>query len=132
MTDGERAPLLHCRMCGKVWGSLDEVVADEDLALAGYQARFDRPSDGLILVTHDRAGCGTTMGFAVSVLRPLYEGPQHCERMALSETCSRQCLDENRLEVCGAACDMAWVREVMQSIRRHAGQPAEGNAKGEG
>jgi hypothetical protein len=132
MADAAHDLLLTCGLCGKVWHCLDDVVADAGLELTGYQARFDDPADGLVLVTHRIFGCGTTLAFPVSVLRPLYCGPEYTERMALTDECSRQCLDHNLLEVCEAPCDMAWVRRVMQSIRRHCWLPAGGTGDGDG
>ena len=56
-------------------------------------------------------------------LRPLYFGPEYTERMTGSADCPGLCLLEGRLEEGEVECDMAWVRRVIQSMRRHEMPP---------
>lgn len=112
-------PARTCTMCNTSWPDLASLVTDPDLEVVGYQARFDRPHEGLVLVTHMLEHCRTTLAISVADLRPLYFGPVYSERMTGSSDCPGLCLLQNRLEECEAQCDMAWVRRVIQFMRRH-------------
>lgn len=110
---------MTCTMCDTRWDDIESFITDEELDVCGYQARFDVPSDGLILVTHMAEQCGTTLGVRVAEIRPLYDGPMYPERKTGSDECPGLCLLEGRLEDCTVECSMAWVRHVIQAMRRH-------------
>lgn len=113
------SPFKTCSKCAYVWVSLRDVVVDEAIEVNGYQASFEAPEEGLVLVTHNAGQCQTTLAMVARELRPLYDGPDYPERKALTDECSRHCLYEGKLEVCEAECDMAWVRRALQYLRRH-------------
>lgn len=108
-----------CTACGACWPTAEAFVLDQALTVKGYQAVFGEPEEGLILVTHNVPGCGTTLGVTARTLRPLYRGPEFSEFRQGSEVCELRCLDEGDIETCTAPCAMAWVREVLQYLRRH-------------
>jgi len=108
-----------CPLCSEQWATLEEFVRDERLKLDGYSAFFDDPGKGLIFVTHLLPHCGTTLTLAAAKLRPLYRGPVHLESHHGAEDCNRLCLDRRELDECHAPCAMAWVRTVLQHLRRH-------------
>lgn len=112
-------PAMTCTMCNTSWSDLESLVTDTNLEVVGYQARFDCPHEGLVLITHNVERCRTTIGISVANLRPLYFGPEYNERRTGSAECPGLCLLEGRLEECEAPCDMAWVRRVIQFMRRH-------------
>ncbi len=109
----------ECAMCGRSWADLSEFVLDIELRVDGYQACFLKPEMGLVLVTHEVEGCGTTLAVRATLLRSLYDGPEYTQRRTGQAVCSGACLRMNRVEECEADCDMAWVRTVMQYLRRH-------------
>lgn len=112
-------PAVTCTMCNTIWSDLESLLTDSNLEVIGYQARFDRPHEGFVLTTHNVERCGTTIGISVASLRPLYFGPEYAERRTGSGECPGLCLLEGSLEECEAPCDMAWVRRVIQFMRRH-------------
>ena len=112
-------PLFVCSLCEASWPGLRELALDPSIDLCGYQAHFERPHDGWVMVTHSAPGCGTTFGLKAAALEPLCRGPHYTERKTGTEDCQELCLYQNRLEECEAECDMAWVRRAMQYIRRH-------------
>jgi len=112
-------PFKQCNLCGMVWPSYRDFVTDLQLRLEGYQASFDDPELGWILVTHMVEGCHTTLAVRAGELRVLRDGPEIAEYRTGLEDCIRLCLDRGRLEDCTAPCAMAWVRHVLQWLRRH-------------
>ena len=112
-------PFLECSLCGAIWRDYREVVTDPQLSVVGYQPCFDNPYDGLILVTHEVEGCGTTLAVRAHKLRLLYDGPVWPELKKGTAECCLLCINEGDLEDCTAECAMAWVRTVLQYLRRH-------------
>lgn len=108
-----------CRLCETSWPTLADFVKDRKLRVNGYQASFGAPEDGVILLTHDVPGCGTTLGLVAGTLRNLHEGPRYVEVLAGTQACELWCLDEHSIEDCDAPCAMAWIRHVLQYLRRH-------------
>lgn len=59
----------QCSMCGKEWSTKDEFLNDDDVHLNGYQwnkkkLRAGEDIAGLLIFTHRKAECGTTLGIA--------------------------------------------------------------------
>lgn len=121
MTDAAVKPegFKTCPLCEECWPTLEDFVRDRRLAVHGYMAICDDPGAGLVFVTHTRANCGTTLTVFAATLRPLYHGPQYTALNYGADDCRRMCLDLRRLEECTAPCKMAWVRQVLQVLRRH-------------
>ncbi|MGI5816921.1 MAG: hypothetical protein ACOX9R_02370 [Armatimonadota bacterium] len=109
----------QCSLCGHRWADLADVVVDRDLKVTGYQACFVSPEMGLVLMTHCVEDCGTTLALRVKALRELYDGPQYTELRAGQESCREYCLQHNILEECDVDCELAWMRSVLQYLRRH-------------
>lgn len=103
-----------CPHCGYIWPSQAMFLADPSLILAGYQVRFDDLGAGLFLFNH---ACGTTMAITSDDFRHLYNGPIYPERRTGTEACPRYCLNKEELRPCGADCECAYVREVLQLIK---------------
>ncbi len=115
----EDAPFKACPMCGTRWASIEELVLDPTVQLLGYQARADRPEEGVLALLHSVEGCRTTLALEARELLPLYGGPRHEELLYGTERCRKYCLAESSLEECDQPCGMAWVRRAMQYLRRH-------------
>jgi hypothetical protein len=112
-----------CSLCRHCWQRLNDFVLDPALRVEGYQASFLDPKKGLILLTHQAENCDTTLAIKVEALEPLYDGPTYLERHTGGDDCGGYCLSQGKLEECLAECDMAWVRKVLQLLRRHEMPP---------
>jgi len=113
------APFKICSMCLKAWDDSESFIRDPELVVNGFQAFFDQPENGLILFTHRRPGCHSTLAIKAGSLKGLYHGPFYDHLNHGSATCIRACVDHNNLERCDAECSMHWVREVLQVLRKH-------------
>ncbi len=51
----------ECTGCGKVWRTMETFLKDKSLKLNGYQWDLLREKSGLLLYTHDREYCGSTI-----------------------------------------------------------------------
>ncbi len=51
----------ECSGCGKVWRTVDTFLKDRSLKLNGYQWNFLQEKSGLLVYTHDRDYCGSTI-----------------------------------------------------------------------
>lgn len=64
-----RVVFKQCTLCGEEWSTKDEFLGDEDIHLNGYQwnrkkLRAGEDIAGLLIFTHRKAECGTTIGIA--------------------------------------------------------------------
>jgi hypothetical protein len=62
----EPVPFKRCSLCGWIWQTKREFLDDSTLALNGYQGsirrlRMGEMGHGLLLFTHRRPDCGTTI-----------------------------------------------------------------------
>ena len=104
-------------MCGKVWETFNEFLSDPDIKVNGYQAFLREPEKGLILFTHDREDCGTTVSFEPGRLIKYYDIPRYPESQFGTEACEGHCLVQTDLEACSQNCSMRWVRDLIQLLR---------------
>lgn len=105
----------ECRICGSVWVSRDDFLADSGVVLIGYQANFAALEKGLFLFNHS---CHGTLSVEVQTFADLYDGPVFSERKTESDSCSGYCLHRNLLKPCPAICECAYVREVLQKLKK--------------
>ncbi len=101
--------------CGSVWKTREAFLADSDIIIAGYQALLRQVPEGSYLFDH--AACHTTFAVKVQEFLALCTGPVHRRSRFKSPQCKGYCLEKNILEVCGADCSNAWVRELIKLIR---------------
>ena len=106
-----------CPMCAKVWDCRDSFLDDPELTFNGYQPNFGIIEQGLFYFTHVHPACGSTMAIEAEMFLSLFQGERYKENRQLSEECSRQCLDRDKLDRCPAHCQFAFVREVSQIIK---------------
>lgn len=114
-----RTAFKTCPMCSMTWGTRNDFLNDRTLELNGYQADFEALEYGLFLFTHHVDGCFTTMAVQVKEFLSLYEGQRFEQRKTGTEECPGYCLQIHRLERCGAGCECAFVREIIQIIKHH-------------
>ena len=109
--------VLKCSICGTSW-NLRQLFLDPELVVNGYQAALRDPMKGLILLTHQREGCNTTLALRVRELIA-FADQRDLPLMAGTELCPGHCQEEGDLESCSLSCCMAWVRELLLNLRNH-------------
>ena len=112
----------QCGRCGRSWPTRAEFLADPGVRLTGYQVNFVDLSGGLLLFDHV---CGTTLAVNVRECRDLYGGPIFQTRRTGEDDCPGYCLHNDELRVCPARCECAFVREILQIVRRWPKRPQE-------
>lgn len=112
-------PFKQCTLCSAIWVEAEDFIRDPELWVEGYLAAFRNPEDGLILVTHRRSGCGTTLAITAGAFRHFYNGPEYTEHHTGDEECPQLCIKREEFATCDVECDMAWVREIIQLLIRH-------------
>jgi len=60
----------------------------------------------------------TTMALEVIKFDDLYKGTRYGMTLTETEECSGYCLDMNELSACSAECKYAYVRDIIQIIRK--------------
>lgn len=106
----------ECPMCGHAWYSRNEMLEDPDIELVGYQASFKMLNEGLFLFNH--LCRGATLALPAGVFLDLYKGPIFNERLTDTKACPGHCLYQNDIEPCPVKCDCAFVREILQVIKK--------------
>jgi len=104
-----------CPLCDHPWQDRKTFLADPDITIIGYQACFDDIKTGLFLFNHQ---CRTTMAVEVLKFDDLYNGPKYDTVLTKTDKCSGYCLDINELSACSAECKYAYVRDIIQVIRK--------------
>lgn len=108
--------MKRCTCCGHLWHTREAFLGDPQLAVIGYQVNFDDLLLGLFLFDH--LACGSTMALPAGLFRDLYDGPVYAGRATGTDDCPEYCLRKGELGPCPAKCECAYVREVLQIIRR--------------
>ena len=112
-----KRPLFkQCTACGHPWRSRESFLWDPDVKLVGYQPRFEALKTGLFLFNHR---CGTTIAIQAGEFEDLYHGPIFENRATGTEECPGYCLIKDELRPCPAQCECAFVREIIQIIKRY-------------
>lgn len=90
-------------------------MSDPELALVGYQVNFAALLEGLFLFNHS---CTNTLAIEAGAFADLHRGPLFAERKLGAPACPDFCVHRNELSPCPAACECAFVREVLQVVRQ--------------
>jgi hypothetical protein len=106
----------QCPSCGEIWKTQQLFLNDVNLEIVGYQVNFINLELGYFLFNH--AKCKTTLSLFAKSFSNLYGGPIFKERKTQSDECPEYCLKKSVLEPCPARCECAYVREIIQIIRR--------------
>jgi hypothetical protein len=105
----------QCPNCSFTWKSREKFLNDADISLIGYQASFKELTAGSFLFNHS---CKTTMGIAVSFFTDLYDGPVFQTRATGTAECPGLCLHQDNLNPCPVKCECAFVRKIIQKIKK--------------
>jgi len=107
--------LSECSPCGAEWTSRNAFLGDPDVDIVGYRANFD---DLLAGSFHFNHACGTTLSLSVRHFNGLYEGTIFTERATGSDVCPDYCLYQDQLNTCPARCECAFVRNIIDIIKK--------------
>jgi hypothetical protein len=108
-------PFKKCHKCWFVWSTREAFLEDPDLTIIGYQVHFQELTAGLFLFNHS---CGTTLAVEAGRFQDLYAGPIFDDNLAGTADCPEYCLRKNNLQPCPAKCEFAYVREIIQIIKK--------------
>ena len=105
-----------CTCCDNPWFSREEFLGDSKLDFVGYQVNFTNLELGYFLFNH--LTCRSTIAVPAGLFKDLYDGSIFSERKTNGENCPGYCNDREILNPCGEACECAYVREIIQIVRR--------------
>jgi len=107
-----------CNNCGISWKTRSEFIDCPSITLMGYQSNFDSVDEGLFLFNHTIKSCGSTVAVPVAKFTDLYTGERYSDPRFGAEECKRRCIDQSNIELCEAKCRYAYVREILQILRK--------------
>ena len=105
----------RCSNCKFEWDSRDSFLGDRNIVVIGYQANFKELLLGLLYFNHS---CGGTITIPAYYFVDLYHGPIFDERATGNDCCPEYCLRKEELSHCSAKCECAYIREVIQTIKK--------------
>ena len=103
-----------CKTCDFKWGDLNDFLGDPDTIITGYRVNFDELAAGTLLFEHS---CGATLNLFVNEFKGLHEGPTIRKRATGTEECPEYCLYQDKLDICPANCECAYVRDIIYIIK---------------
>ena len=106
-----------CSGCEHVWETREDFINDENVLYIGYQANFSHLEAGFFLFNHDTT-CRSTIALEVKKFRDLYDGPVFNESFMGSKFCQGLCTKKSNTERCENECECAFVREIIQVIKK--------------
>lgn len=110
--------------CGHKWDSRGAFLDDEQISLVGYQVNFEHLREGFFLFNHLAHGCYTTLSIHAAEFLDLYNGKIFQDRLTGSFECAGHCLHQDNLTSCPAKCECAYVREVVDIVKKWPKRPA--------
>ena len=105
----------HCPNCGYEWPSREDFLGDPDITLVGYQVNVARLEAGIVLFNHV---CKGTLAVYANDFKDLYDGPIFARRATGTDKCPGHCQHRNDLRPCPVECECAYVRNILQIIRK--------------
>ena len=117
----DKATFKKCPMCAATWNSRKQFLNDATLMLNGYQADFDSLAKGLFYFTHKVDQCNSTMAVEAGRFFSLYKGRMYFTRRTGEAECPGYCLQRDILDSCPAECECAFVREIIDIIKKYKG-----------
>ena len=111
----EDAIFKQCGLCQEIWRNYHDFLSDPYVSLVGYQVSFDALEAGLFLFNHS---CHNTLTIPAAAFICFYDGPVFKERATGTDKCPGYCLDKCELQPCSAECECAYVREVLQIVKK--------------
>lgn len=112
----QKAPFVQCPNCGSEWMTRESFLEDPNIEFIGYQVNFAELREGLFLFNHN---CKTSLSILAGEFADLYNGPIFRKRLTGSKSCPGYCLHNNNLRSCPQHCECAFVRHIIQQIKKH-------------
>lgn len=106
---------MVCTNCGFSWKGRENFLADNGVKIIGYQVNFEQLKAGFFLFNHI---CGTTFTLDVHSFEDLYNGDIFTDKVTGSDQCPGHCLHKSNLEPCPVKCECAFVREIIQVLKK--------------
>ena len=107
-----------CPTCGHIWQSRNDFIMDGDVNIVGYQSNMTDIEKGVFLFNHNVDNCGSTIALHVKNFMDLYTGPRFSEPKVGTGECEKRCLEYSDIERCKTDCRYAYIREIMQFMRK--------------
>lgn len=104
-----------CPNCNKEWKYRSDFIYDSEIDIIGYQVHFKDLEKGFFLFNHS---CNGTMALQVDAFSDMYSGPIFTDKLTGSDQCLGLCLHKNNLKPCPEKCECAYVREIIQIIKK--------------
>ena len=104
-----------CNVCNHVWNTRKDFIDDIDVMLIGYEVNFKELKTGLFYFNHK---CKNTIGLHADVFADLYSGPIFQESKLGTNECPEYCVKKDELRPCPAKCECAYIREIIQLLRK--------------
>ncbi len=104
----------QCSVCRQKWPTRQDFIVDQDLKFIGYQANFLELKAGLFYFNHN---CKNTIALPAERFVDLYDGPIFAEAKTGTDECPGYCLNKKELMPCQAACECAYIREIIQLFK---------------
>ena len=105
----------QCPACGTIWTDREAMLADREVCIIGYQTHFKELTNGLFLFNHS---CNGTFSIQAGEFADMYKGPVFKEHLAGTEDCPGYCLHKKNLESCPLKCECAYIREIIQLLKK--------------
>ena len=105
-----------CTCCGSLWFTREEFLSENQLELVGYQVNFANLELGYLLFNH--LTCQSTIAVPAGRFKDLYNGPVFSERKTATENCPGYCADRDAMGPCEQQCECAYVREIIQIVKK--------------
>lgn len=106
---------MVCSNCGFSWKKREDFLNDKGVNIIGYQVHFEDLKAGFFLFNHS---CGTTFTLDIQFFMDLYNGPIFKDKATGSDQCPGHCLHKSNLDPCPAKCECAFVREIIQVLKK--------------
>lgn len=106
----------ECPACKTIWETREDMLADPEVHIIGYQAHFADLTLGLFLFNHT---CNGTFAIAAEEFLDMYQGAVFEKRLSETKECPGYCRHEKSLEPCPLQCECAYIREIIQMLRKH-------------
>ena len=107
-----------CPTCGHIWQSRNDFIMSDDVNIVGYQSNISDIEKGMFLFNHNVENCGSTIALRVRDFMDLYTGPTFLQPKVGTGECEKRCLEYSDIERCNANCRHAYIREIIQFLRK--------------
>ena len=105
----------QCSNCQEFWRNYHDFLSDPHVSLTGYKVSFNNLRKGKFIFSHS---CGTSLEVPAGSFVHLYGGPIFEKRATGSDKCPEYCLHADELRACPAECECAYIREVLQIVKK--------------